>query len=185
MVLASGVLGGCGGFELIETKVLAAAGTFDFLNIPQEYSDLLLVGTVRLAAAIATDSAIVRFNADAGANYDSHYTNISGAGVVAGGVALAGTSALLVGVAGGLAPASRFSPFTIRIPGYRNLVAYKAVLGEYETFSALLAASIYRGMTGAVWRSAAAITSILFYSANANPNFVAGSQLSLYGLGGP
>jgi hypothetical protein len=185
MVMAGGVLGGCRSLELIESKVLLAAGTFNFLNVPQHFVDLLLVGQLRSSVAVAADNPALRFNADAGANYDYNICGISGTGVISAGGAVAATMLQTGFCEGGTAPASFFSPCHIVIPGYRNALAFKGAIADGWTKPGLLVANLTRGFGGGAWRSLAAVTSILVLPAAAPNTFVAGSQLSLYGLGGP
>ncbi len=168
--------------ELIQEIVLAAAGVFSFANIPQDYSSLLLLGSIRSSAGLTADQPALRFNGDAGANYDYNTFHISGTGVGSLAAAIAATQLYLGYCCDTASPASVFSPIHVVVPAYASPAAFKAQLSDYWLEAVAAVGSIGRGFGGGVWKSLAAITSILVRPITAPNTFVVGSRISLYAL---
>lgn len=148
-------------------------------SIPQVYNHLRLVTVLREDDAVGATSGILRFNADAGANYD--YSYVQGANSAASAVTVSGATAinniLSMGATG---TAGNFAQSEVLIPAYAQAVARKIAVGEsfYDTDSTV--ANIGARSWGGLWKNVAAITRISL-APNAG-NWIAGSRITLYGL---
>lgn len=172
---------GVGVFDLIENQTLGAnAATIDFQNIPATYNHLHVIGFLRGVQAADSVELRVRMNNDSGNNYDDQY--VAGANATLTGSARTGESSALLGeIVAGNGNAGHGSPFMADIPQYAGTTFEKMVLTEFGRMVADAAAGFNRGMSLGRWRNTAAITRITFLLSAGN--FLAGSQLSLYGKG--
>jgi hypothetical protein len=172
------VLPTLGGVVKISDQLLAAPGAFAFPGIPNTYSRLVLsvFGRGDTAAQSVTD-VYVRFNSDAGANYDDQQL-VGQATSVAGTEEFGQAQGKVGRVPAATAPASVFSSLEASIEGYAGSQqkTYNSRGGwKGGTVTSNLVAYVYTGF----WRSTAAITRIdvgVF-----NGSFIAGSRAVLYG----
>jgi len=160
--------------ELIEVIERSTDGVFNFTGIPQTFTSLELVMSVRAAASVASTNLRMRFNGDTGTNYD-HQSMISSPTTVTADYEVGKTSNLLGVITGNSATAKKFSGVRIFIPNYRRGYQKSAIVTHV---SHLDTASIY--MYSLHWRSVAAITSILLFVQGTN-TFLTGSVCSLFG----
>lgn len=173
--------GTSGALALIASTTLGAPGTFDVSGIAQTYNDLLLVGIVRGTAAVVNDALLLRFNADAGANYHSQVVvgnNLAGSG----GRQTAGTAMWACEfTAAASAGAGIFTPFEVWIPGYASTTWQKATHGGQPFFGSDIdnGANAVYGM--GQWLSTAAINRVQIFGSTA-ANLATGSTLRVYGL---
>jgi hypothetical protein len=148
------------------------SGTVDvtFSNIPQNYTDLLLVCSVQ--GTSTTDRVWIRFNSDSGNNYS--WNRLTGNGSSAGAASYQSQPAIETG---DFIPnsGSSFLISTTNIQNYSNSTTYKPTLTRYSIASNFVAA-----VTG-LWRNTNAITSITSRM-SANNNTLAGSTFTLYGV---
>lgn len=148
------------------------SGTVDvtFSNIPQNYTDLLLVCSVQ--GTSTTDRVWIRFNSDSGNNYS--WNRLTGNGSSAGAASYQSQPAIETG---DFVPnsGSSFLISTTNIQNYSNSTTYKPTLTRYSIASNFVAA-----VTG-LWRNTNAITSITSRM-SANNNTLAGSTFTLYGV---
>jgi hypothetical protein len=167
--------------EMIEDKLLGApAASFAFTGIPQQYRHLKLIVTARddVDAAAARAYLGIRFNADAGANYDSHQAEMGAAAYVPG-IVDGGTFGYLGSIGKDLTVAG-FAPNEVLIPDY-------AVAGEhYVLYSAGVQLDATLTLTfvqfGYVrWTTGGAITALTLILSSGE-NFKTGSRATLYGL---
>lgn len=175
--------GGGGVWELISETVLGApAASVTFAAIPGTYRSLMIHTQGRSDRAAESDSLIVRFNADAGNNYDwmQHYAS-TGAHIVQAFRAQSKIQSVDISAANGRA--NNWTTGWALIIGYALADREKwlisptaAVFGDVSADTDL----IMRQLTGR-WRNTAAITSILLLP-NVGPNFVTGSRFTLYGI---
>jgi hypothetical protein len=161
-------------YEPISTHtLLSAINTYTLSNIPQTFTDLVLViGSIRDSAAGSSIVAI-RYNGDTGSNYSCSYIGASGAGGLFSGRRTNDTGIWLGGM---------YSPrgtFRINISNYSNTTTNKTSLSRQDFYgTAYEAVGAYVGL----WRSTAAITSITVYSIDISPNFDVGTTFTLYGI---
>ena len=160
-------------YTLIEEQTLSTAqAAATFTNIPSTYRHLELEAVAKVSTGgTASESGLMRFNADSGTNYSTTFMYGNGSTVTSGRVANQTT------VSGG-----RFSTLN---PGigiycvfeYANTNVQKTVLsrGSDPNTSGLIVA--YAG----VWRSNQAITTISVTAESGN-NWVAGATFRLWGI---
>ena len=163
-------------YNLIATITVGSGGSasIDFADIPQIYTDLLLVSSLRTSAAVNYQTNRMTIN---GSSSNMTVKNVYGAG---GSVGSAGiTTYLLAGYTlGSSATANTFSSHNMYIPNYSNSV--------YKSFNSESAAANNSGtnyvldFSGGLWSQTAAITSIQLTTENGN--FMQYSSASLYGI---
>lgn len=163
-------------YEPIATTTLgSAAANITFSSIPATYTDLRLVLVSRSTRSNTVDPLIVQFNGDTASNYS--YTNLRGTGSVATTGRASSQTSFVLKTVGDTTGANIFGLQTVDVFSYAGSTN-KTVLvksdwdynggGEVETEVAL-------------WRSTAAITSILVASVVAS-NLAAGTRATLYGI---
>lgn len=168
--------------RIAETTLTGSVASVTFSAIPQTFRTLLLVGQARTDRVAETDNINLRFNADAGANYDQLSLNWTTAGTTPAATR-AGTSAVMAHVEAANARGSNFTQFVAWLPGYALADREKWFLapgsggfGDVNADADLNLAD-RRGR----WRSTAAISSITIIP-NAGTNIVASSIFTLYGI---
>jgi hypothetical protein len=161
--------------ELIQTVTLSSTGTtsITFSSIPQTYTDLYVVLSLRAGAGTATDPTLVRFNGStSGYGYKNIFQITS---------TVYSTSGLSNGIQtnGGDSAANMFGTAQIYVPNYAG--------ASNKTWSSESAAEqntttgVFLSISAGSWANTAAITSITFASYN-DLAFQAGSTMSLYGF---
>lgn len=144
----------------------ASASSVTFSNIPQDYTDLVLVVNCKISTGDAPIN--MQYNNDTGSNYS--FTYIYGNGTsAASGRASSQTNAI-----GGYADATNFNPNIIHIMNYSNSTTYKTSLSRRNTPAILTSADV------SLWRNTSAINSIYLYPNSGS--FASGSTFSLYGI---
>jgi hypothetical protein len=143
-----------------------ATANLTFSNIPQSYTDLVIVATYANTGG-QTDSNL-RFNGDSNNNYSK--IQMYGTGSAAGSNAQSNWSNF-----GGFGYVGTTLSNTIcNIMNYSNSTTYKTIIVRSNDTAGLTMANI------GSWRSTAAITSITIDFDN--NNFTAGSTFTLYGI---
>jgi hypothetical protein len=175
-------LGGGGAMALIEEVVLGAdTASFDFQSIPGTYSHLLIVGILRSTQSAIQSEVRMRLNNDSGGNYNTQLQYALGGGSIA--VQSASQSQTYLACAltsGGTATSGNAGVFRALIPVYAGTTFRKSVRveGEYSRDDGGNDPISTNG--GGTWKSTAAVTRVtVFPESN---NWLAGCQLSLYGL---
>lgn len=158
------------GLTLINRQTLVApAATITFAAIPATYTDLILSISARGSAAALASDISVRFNGDAGNNYESWNDNRFG-----GGQTIPTNAPIIATVEAATSPLYCF-PNEILIPGYANPVFYKSA----QSTGGIRDSNLYRENRGLAWLNIAAITDMVLTLGSGN--FVTGSVFSLYG----
>lgn len=155
----------------IATNTLASAtGTVTFSNLPQTYTDLILVFQVQRSTATGTYLQM-RLNSDSGSNYST--TFLYGTGSSAG--SWRDSNRTDINLDYYAAPTnSSWSNRNISINNYSNSTTYKTVINRANDASQGTDAGVH------LWRSTAAINTItLTMPSN---NFVTGSTFTIYGI---
>lgn len=174
---------GSANMQLIETvDGDGSSGLVDFTAIPATFDHLFFQGIARTDRAVLTDTLGLRFNGDAGANYNDN--NLKGNHNVYGADENQTQNEFQIGLTSGAnATANRFSAFKGWIPYYKETGFDKGVIFE----SALIpddAVSVAweERSGGGGWLSAVAINRIAFVPVSGIGNFIAGTTVSLYGI---
>lgn len=164
--------------QLIETKTLGTSQTtISFSSIPQTFTDLYLVFSLRV-----TDTS------DAGGSYYTIAINGGGTSTTtrymqgngASGSAAAGPLNGLAGVAAtNASTANTFCTDTLYLPNYRSSTAKSYSVDSASENDATRA---FTTIVAGQWNNTAAITSLAFTPSVGD--FMAGSTISLYGIGG-
>jgi hypothetical protein len=158
---------------LIESKTLtSAASSIEFINIPQDGTDLVLVASPRTnRASNGLEILKIEFN---GSTTGYTYRELTGNGSTAdtsGGTGIRGGYATAT-----TATANTFGNNTIYIPNYTSSVAKSySVDGTMETN----ATTSFLGIFANLWSGTSAITSINITGLNGG-TFQIGSMFSLY-----
>jgi hypothetical protein len=172
------------GMVPIERKVLAApAANFDFQNIPQYFSQLMLVIQARGTDAAGQITNNIRFNNDATAgNYGVEYitgfaTTVSAnENIPAGGY----TSGYFGNLPAAGAPASLAGGFEIMIPNYVGTSFHKMYISKGGNRNGTVSTTERIDHAVGHWLSTAAINRITIFP-NAG-SYAAGSVVTLYGI---
>jgi len=162
-------------YEPIASQTLASSSsTVTFSNIPQTYTDLVLVATT-VPYNNSEGNISIRFNSDTGGNYSNTWFVGDGSSVSSGN----NTNATSAGIFYGNGLNNPIYPVsTINIFNYSNSNKYKTVLNRNNSaysgnrWSALICSS---------WRNNNAITSITI-SVTYIYNIGVGSTFTLYGI---
>jgi hypothetical protein len=150
----------------IATNTLgSAAATVTFSSIPGTYTDLYLVANV--SNATGDDNFLLNFNGDTGSNYS--VTRLYGDGTSPSSSRATNQTIAQIGGFG-----NTLTMIRANIMNYSNTTTYKTVLTRNDR------AANFAGATVDLWRSTAAITTILI--STSSYNFSAGSTFTLYGI---
>jgi hypothetical protein len=149
-----------------------------FTNIPQIYTDLVLVMNYRSTRSNTYAYPKITLNGDTASNYS--WTDLTGSGSSAASSRVANQTgwALTEGV-GNTATAGIYGQFNISIQNYSNSTTFKTILNRAGT------AISGNSMAAAVglYRSTLAVTSITIVDNNSSFDIMVGSTFSLYGVG--
>ena len=166
--------------KLIESKTLAtAAANVDFTSIPQTYTDLVFVLSLRSSRTPSSDGSHINLTFN---NVTSAYffKQLRGTGSAASSYGENNEAAInLYSQANSSADTSNtFSSNSIYIPNYAGATTKSiSVDSVYENN----ADTAYQHLVAGLWNNTAAITSVKFAEGTGN-NWVAGSTISLYGI---
>jgi hypothetical protein len=153
----------------------STTSSYTFTNIPQNYTDLIVVGQVLSTQAAATDVGQMQFNGDTSTNYSATYVRGPGGTVAATSSRSSNVGYIYCGEwPAASTTTTTYSLFKINISNYANTSVYKSVLLESGS------PSNYMDMGGGLWRSLSAINSIKIFPTSGS--FAAGTTLSIYGI---
>ena len=165
-----------------QTILTGSVTSITFSAIPDYFRHLFIECQLRTDRAAEEDTALLRFNADSGANYDRQQLYVNAA-TPAGTVVRATTATWGVVAEAANSRASNFAPGIIFIPFYKEtnaekwLISLSAVYGDVSADADMF--SIFRSSR---WRNTTTITAITLLP-SVGPNFVSGSKVNLYGVG--
>jgi hypothetical protein len=159
----------------IAAQTLAsAAGSVTFSSIPSTYTDLILIVNGRKDTAVNTDAFFCRLNGDGGSNYSS--TELNGDGSSATSFRTSNDAYCRLGVIPGTsAGSSIYGVSIVNFLNYANTTTNKSMLTRGSVASGQVTGSV------SLWRSTAAINSIVLYTAGLG-NWASGSIFTLYGI---
>jgi hypothetical protein len=155
----------------IATNTLGSAtASVTFSNLPQTYTDLILV--TNLKSAVAKD-LLYRINSDSGTNYSCRA--LSGTGTTVSSDSTTSSSYGYLDMYGYIEPGDGQMAIS-QWNNYSNTTTYKTVISR--------ASNSANGVTMVVdmWRSTSAITSITLYAGTVGTNFSSGSTFTIYGV---
>jgi hypothetical protein len=157
-------------YEPIATTTLGSAtSSVTFSSISGNYTDLVLIVEGAMASG-STSNFVMQFNSDTGSNTNYSSTRMLGDGVAASTARNTNFSYAMIGDI----DTNRFTSIN-HIMNYANTSTYKTVLSRTG------AAGSYLGAYVSLWRSTAAITSVVLKK-DGGGNFVSGSTFTLYGI---
>jgi hypothetical protein len=155
--------------QLVESKTLGTAvASIEFTSIPQNGTDLVLLGSARNTAT-AADTILFSFNSST-ANFSAKF--LQGSGSASSSSTIARFAATAVG---GTETASTFSNFQIHIPNYSGSTnkSYST-----DTVTENNATQAFQTLISGLWSDTSAITSITLTTNSGN--LAVGSTISLY-----
>lgn len=153
---------------LIETKTLATAtSSISFTNIPADFSDLVILGSLRSSASAETTTTSYKLNT----------LSPSGTRLEGNGSSASSDSLTTFRVPANNATANTFGSSQIYLTDYRG-TANKRV--SIDTVTENNATAAFQEITEGTFELTAAVTSFEIISTASN--FVAGSTISLYGI---
>ena len=164
--------------EAIQTTYLEAdAASVTFGSIPATYEHLQLRMSCRSSREDTVDILLVQFNSDTGfpTTYTTHYMDATGSSATAAAV----TGSYYFGgypISANTALATEYSTVHVDILDYANSDKNTTAMGTMALGSA---GRLEFGSL--LWDNTAAVTDILI-KARFGPNWVRGSEFSLYGL---
>lgn len=165
--------------RIIQHQDLASPqSTITFSSIPQGYTDLMLVFSLRSDnASYAFDDIGLRINGDSTSNYVNRFFRNRDGGTGSGSGA--GTSITLYGAPSQGATPSMFGNGTAYIPSYTSSDVKNVSADGYSENASTSA--IQNGFVAAVWNGTAPVTSLTIVSLN-GWNFLQNSSATLYGI---
>jgi len=169
-------------FTLIEAKTLSSAvSTVTFSLIPQTYTDLRLVLSLRSSTKEGLDEYSnnrVRPNADANLSYNDYILGQYNSGVATGVYSAQNIGILFNYANGNLTTGNTFSNTEIYFPNYTSSI-YKSFIihnaMENNSTKGLI------NIAGGVWNNTAPITSLTITEGNSG-SYVVDSSFYLYGI---
>lgn len=165
--------------KLIQTQTLASASpTISFTGIPQNFTDLCFVVSGRTDQADNIGYSTFYVNSST-TNWTTRHLQGNGAAVASANT----TSVPEFFMSGGNTTSNTFGNGTIYIPNYTAAVNKSMSIDFVNENNATGAFSAMQRIVAALWSNSSAITSAQFV-ANSGSNFVAGTTISLYGIGG-
>jgi hypothetical protein len=158
--------------KLIETKTLGtAAASIEFTSIPQTFTDLVVVLSIRGDAANVANSLVLAFNGST-ANFTTRLLEGNGASTLSTSLtSFAGNST------NANATSNTFSSIQVYIPNYTGSTNKSFSIDAVTENNATTA---YQDIVAGLWSQTAAISSLSFTVASGNA--VVGTTMSLYGI---
>lgn len=166
---------------IFDSTLVGSAATVDVSSIVSSYAHLLIVAYARSDSATPVISTNLRFNGDAAANYDTQILAGTGAAPVASET-FAGTSTVPGNIPANTAGANLFGVHVTWIPNYAGSTGNKLCLSMSSYKTGTSTGNMGGWIVGGHWRSNAAITRVTLLPAAGN--FVAGTRVSVYAMGG-
>jgi hypothetical protein len=168
-------------YNLISSVTVGSGGAanIEFTSIPQTYTDLAILCSIRTDRSDYQESLQLRFNGST-SNYTTVGISNDGSSVVTSSTT--GETGMLIGILPGSSSTSNtFGNGLIYIPNYTGS-SNKSVSVETvsESNNAITVGTFLRFWAG-LWSDSSAITSIRLYSRNSY-NFVQYSTAYLYGI---
>ena len=149
----------------------SAQSSVTFSGIPQTYTDLVVVLSVKGTASGNDIDVSGQFNSDTSSNYS--WTRIYGTGSAAGSQRGSSVAYLRIGNMAGSGYSS-YSPMILNVQNYSNITTFKTMLGRPNNPDRIVDGYVN------LWRSTSAITSFTVLASSGS--FDTGSTFNLYGV---
>jgi len=157
--------------KLIQTQTLAStAASITFTSIPQDGTDLVLLGSLRRGASGVGFDAGIAFNGSS-----SGFTGRALYGTGSAAASFSFDTAFLVQAITGTNTSNTFANFSLTILNYAGATNKSF---SFDTVTENNATEAYQLIQAGLWSNTAAITSLTI--STASPDFAIGSTLSLY-----
>ena len=170
-------------FHIATVEATGSSSSLEFTSIPQTYTNLMILGSVRVTTGSGGTGLSIRFNSDSGSNYNTLIYQFERSGSSSGTTDLIG-SASANKMYSDVAPDSAYSANVFNasimdIPNYSSTSEYKHLISQaMSPFTTGLTSYQWHFTNG--WMSTAAITTITI-STNSGQSISGGSSYSLYG----
>lgn len=167
------------GMQAIYTQTIT--GTTNgctFINIPQTFTDLKLVASVRTAEASAMSNFRFKVNYSTTSDYTSRYMSGVGSGAASFG-SQSDDVMWITSAPGANATANTFGNTEVYIPNYKSGDWKSVIINSVATTTATTSNQDIRA---GLIKQTGPITMVQFISA-AGANFAVGSTFSIYGIG--
>jgi hypothetical protein len=163
--------------KLIETKTLTvAAASIEFTSIPQTFTDLVVVWSLRTSRAATIEGVLIAFN---GSSANFTHRALYGTGpTAASGSGASGRAGV---VNGNTSTANTFSNAYLYIPNYAGSTNKSYSVDSADENNTSAAFESFLELVAGLWSQTAAITSLRITPDLGN-NLVIGSTVSLYGV---
>lgn len=166
--------------SIYDTTLGVSAASIDVTGIVATYAHLMITLYARCDVASTFGTAVMRFNGDAGTNYD--WQQLQGQAATASASENFANGALQIGnIPGNTAGANLFSANEIFIPNYAGSTNNKQFLAVAAAKVGTATTNMVVNVFGGGWRSAAAINRITIFPGSGN--LVAGTRLTIHALG--
>ena len=166
--------------ELIYEELLASAqASFDITSIPDSYKHLALIFQARSDDGAGQDTTWCRINNDSGSNYYSETLTVY-AETTSPVESLGGTQIFTGNVPAAAAPAGAAGSGRLHLPNYAGTTFQKIIEGLAVNRNGTVSTGVRQDHISGHWLNTAAINRLTLYPGNGE--FIAGSQVSLYGL---
>ena len=156
---------------IVSTTLTEATANVVFSSIPNTYTDLVIVGSIKSAAA-TNPQTYVRFNGDTGSNYS--VTNLYANGSSAGSTKFSNQTFIRYNYVTD-PNTTNFATLIMNLNNYSNSTTFKTALTKFGLVSVGL------DYTVGLWRNTSAITQVTFTLESAT-NFASGCVFTLYGI---
>jgi hypothetical protein len=164
-------------YEPITTQTVGTAvATISFTSIPQNYTDLVIVSTVRISGT-GGEGATVQFNGDTATNYS--WSRLFANTVITSDRASNTSTPLFGYYPGNDSTSGLFGNSIAQINNYSNTTTNKIMLQRWNNNQT--GGVPHVGLNAVLYRSTSAITSMLI-TAQASKTFIAGCTFTLYGI---
>jgi hypothetical protein len=158
--------------KIASQTLSSTSASVTFSNLPQNYTDLVIVASARYTSTNAGQGIGIQFNDNTANDYSS--TILEGNGSAASSYRVSNTSN---GAVGAIANGSQtsYSVVTINVNNYANTTTNKTYVARQS------GPSFVQGITG-LWRSTAAVTSLKILVSGTATAIASGSTFTIYGI---
>lgn len=154
-----------------------SVASFSFSSIPNTYTDLQIVLSVRSGASFTRRVPTLTINGSTSGDYEDLYLLGNGSSASSAKDVFPQTNILIWDAPAANATANTFSNISVYIPNYASTTTYKSIISDGT--SETNATEAYIGLVAALYAQNTAISSLTF---SIQGNFVTNSTAYLYGI---